>query len=502
MIRIFISLIILLTGLNACAQKNPKEVLPPAKDGYKIEVKMKGMEPNTMVMLTFAMGEKDKFFVRDTAYFDNKGVAVFSKNDNLERGLYMVYFPDLGNYFEIMITNHNFFSVEVADKQNLYKGLKVSGSIENQKFFEYQNYLADKTKEQAKEVSDYRENFIKDYPDHLLSSILKMMKDIEVPDAPANLSDDEKRTWQYNYYKIHYWDNVNFAESGLVRSPGGVLHMLLERYFDKVLNQDPDSLVKYVDIVIDNAINAGNSPMAKYFIQTLSRKYETSKVMCHDGVFAHIGKRFYCPDRKGKSYADWVDSATMMKICEKAHKISFTACKAKVLDLRTADINDKYHHLYDLKAPFTVVFFWDPTCGHCKKVIPKLNDISKRLKDTVAIYAIGTESKYDEWAKYIKANPEISHWTNVSKSDPNIPWVNNRYYYNIQANPTIILLDEDKKVIAKKIDENKLEEFMVYMMGEKGLISSEETNARIRVLQAKEAAEKEKGDGENHDTED
>lgn len=511
MLKYLVQFTLLLIVLPACAEKKTEEatesvqhqvdlsspyVQTASGEGYEIEIQFnKGLKENTKVLLTFAMGAKDNFYSRDTAYTDSRGRAVFSNsNTELERGFYMVYIPDMGNFFEIIVADEKRFKVEVNDPENFYNKMKVTGSEQNKTFVEYNNYLNEHAQSNPEKVMEYRNAFLKNNPNHLLAKVLLMMKEVEVPDAPAELSEEDKKVWQYNYYKAHYWDHFSFNEPGIIRTPGGLLHSIIERYFDKVLSQDPDTLIVYTDMLIESAFAMQNKPLAKYFIQHFSRKYETSKVMCHDGVFGHLGVKYYCPDRYGNSVVDWLDSATKMKICEKAYKISATSCKRQVPDLRTADINGKYHHLFQLSSNYTIVLFWDPTCGHCKKVIPKINDLTLRYKDTLSVYAIGTEAKYDEWEKYINQHPEISHWVNVSKTDKNMPWINNRALYNIQSNPVIFLLDKDKKVLAKKIDENKLEEFLLYSMGEQGLISKEQAQSRIAHLQKMNAASEENAD--------
>jgi thiol-disulfide isomerase/thioredoxin len=523
MIRIFISFIILLTSLSACGQSTsnkPSTVKPsPAKDGYEISVKVNGLPSNTTFLLTFAMGEQGNFYAQDTAISDKNGVAIFKKPSSLERGIYMVYVPSIGNYFEIIVSDNNYFSITTDTAGGFYKNMKITGSPENVQFVSYNQFLeekrldnisiqaqieklsaqnpSDKKIETLKEkrkandlaVMDLRNNMMQEPSTNLLANVLRMMKDVEMPEAPTNLNEEDKRTWQYNYYKSHYWDNVNFAETGLIRAPGGILHTILDRFFDKVIPQDPDTLVKYVDIVISNAVNAKNKVLGKYLVQHLTRKYETSKVMCHDGVFSFLARKYYCRNRQGIAYADWLDSATLDKICEKGIKLSYTACKGPSLDLRTQDENGRFKHLHEEKGAFTVLFFWDPTCGHCKKVVPKINKLKNEFKDTIAVYAISTEGQYEEWKKYLSQHPEIQSWTNVCKTDTNDNWRANRFYYDIQANPVIFLLDKNKKIIAKKMDENKLEEFIVYQLGEYGMISNQEAQRRLTIIQNRNSAE-------------
>lgn len=490
------SLVVLLTGLTACAQnKNNKNDYPPAKDGYAIAVKIKGMKPGSQFILANYLG--DKPYARDTAFADAKGVATFTGKDRLERGIYMILLPGM-SYFEVLSTDNNYFTVETdTTHEDYYQEMKITGSPENSRFVAYNLFLTQKGLERSKatddnakktidnEVQEYKHKQIAEYPKDLLSHILLMMDQPKVPEAPAGIKPEDAKQWQYNYYVAHYWDNVDFKEEGLTRTPGAIFQNIIDRFFDKVVSQDPDSLIKYIDQVEAKLDN--NKELFRFYIWYLTRKYETSKVMCHDAVFAHMAKQFYCT---GKAF--WADSTLINKICEKAEKIGYTTCKTKVPDLRCEDINGVFHHLYQEKARYTVLIFWDPTCGHCKTVLPKVEELKKRMGDTISVYAVASEGKYDEWVKYSNEHPELMKlFTNVCKTDRYFPWPINRQNYDIQANPTIFLLDNEKKVIAKKIDENRLEEFIIYMLGEDNILPKDLVNARIKDFQAKHPEPKE-----------
>ena len=45
----------------------------------------------------------------------------------------------------------------------------------------------------------------------------------------------------YKDYLAHYWDNIDFSEEGLIRSP--IYANKLENYFEKTLVQIPDTLI-------------------------------------------------------------------------------------------------------------------------------------------------------------------------------------------------------------------------------------------------------------------
>jgi hypothetical protein len=105
-----------------------------------------------------------------------------------------------------------------------------------------------------------------------------------------------------------------------------------------------------------------------------------------------------------------------------------------------------------------------------------VSKVHKKLKNKgVVVYAISTEGKYAEWKKMMQTNPDLSQWINVCKTDRNYPWPIYRQDYNITANPTLFVLDENAKIIGKKIDEHQLEFFVESILYEKGLIDYKPT---------------------------
>jgi len=148
-------------------------------------------------------------------------------------------------------------------------------------------------------------------------------------------------------------------------------------------------------------------------------------------------------------------------------------CGKMAPDLNMADTAGKMHRLYENLGKFTIIFFYDPTCGHCKEVMPVVNAVFQKHKaNGIRVYAVSTENQYDEWRKMMRNRPELSEWVNVCRVDRYYPWPLNKQDYNIVANPTIFIVDENGKIIGKKIHEDQLEFFIESLLFEKGLIKT------------------------------
>jgi thiol-disulfide isomerase/thioredoxin len=217
----------------------------------------------------------------------------------------------------------------------------------------------------------------------------------------------------------------------------------------KLTAQMPDSIIASADMLISKL--DPKSENFRYVIWWITNNYETSKYMGMDAVFVHMAKTYYTPE-----IAYWVDEVQLFKIQERAKVLEPILLGKKVRNLTLADVNNKYHSLYNISADYTILYFWDPDCGHCKTVTPLLKEYYEKPKSTtVEVYAVCTEVEMDKWRDYIKEND--LKWINVA--DPELK-NNFRYEFDITTTPQIFLLDKEKKIIAKRIEVETLEKIM------------------------------------------
>ena len=126
-----------------------------------------------------------------------------------------------------------------------------------------------------------------------------------------------------------------------------------------------------------------------------------------------------------------------------------------------ADQSGQYKQLYDLCGEqLTVLYFFEPSCGHCQKTTPVLKDFYEKYKDDKRIKIISVYLLLDkkEWQDFIQKygtgiftnvwDPErISHY-----------WE----WFDTSTTPMMYVLDKDKKIIAKKIDVETLDMIVKY----------------------------------------
>ena len=449
------------------------------KTGYQIDFNIEGCQAGKVV-LAYYYG--DKQYIKDSTRVDDKGRFVFKGEKALDQGIYIVVMPPDNKYFEVIIDEDQHFSVNSVFATPI-KSMKVTGNEENVRFYSYLKFLNDqKTKSEPvskqmeelqkadsvgyrespefkklqkqmtaidEEVKDYKNKFITDYPKALLTKVFLASKDPEVPEAPKNEDGSIDSTFAWRYFKDHYWDLVDFSDDRIIRTP--VYHSKLERFMSKTIYQVPDSIIKEATLLIEKTRESNE--LFKYTVFWITSHFETSKQMGMDAVFVHMAKNYYMTGQ-----AFWADSSTVAKIGERAQKLDYSLIGKVAPNLIMNDTAGKIQILHAIPTDYTIAYFWDPDCGHCKKVTPKVKEFYDAFKDelSVEVYGVNTNSKErEDWLKYIIDNK--LDWINVEDPEQKTAY---KYLYDIYSTPVIYLLDKDKKIIAKRIGAEDLENFI------------------------------------------
>ena len=449
-------------------------------NGYTVKIIPKGLKEGSMCLLANYYG--DKQYIKDSAKVNAKGEVVFTGKEKWPQGIYL-FVPPSKRYFDFVMDEGQNFTLE-ADTTDFIKTMKVKGSEENKFFYEYQNFMAGKQKQIEplrdklktvkdnkdsikllqdkiaaidKEVKENKLNFIKSHPQTFVAKLFKAMEEPEIPEAPILANGKKDTTFAYYYYKTHFFDNVDFSDDRLLRTP--IFHAKIKQYMEKLTPQMPDSINIATDYLVNKS--RANAEVFKYIVYWLTYNYESSQIMGMDAVFVHMVEKYYVTKQ-----ATWVDSTQLYKITNRAYTLNPLLLGKKAPPITMQDSTGKSISLYDIKAKYTVVIFWDHGCGHCKKEIPKLSELYKnKLKAKgVEVYAIETEDKPDDWKKFIIENK--LNWVNVHESDEYKRAVTKKIY-DIYSTPVLYLLDENKIIKAKRIDSDQLGNFIDLLEKEK-----------------------------------
>lgn len=439
---------------------------------YKIKVQIKDYQNDTL-LLGYYFG--DKQYIKDTAFKSKSGYYLFEGDTLLEPGMYMVVTKPEHNFFQILMDEHQKFNVETS-LDELNEKLRFNGSKLNADFNDYVEFLSKKRLEadsisnlikketneanQAKlkkqidqydiEVRKMQEKIWKEQPQSLLSLIIRWSRDVELPEF-NEVPESERNQKAFDYYKSHYYDYVDWKDKRNVRIP--LFHQKLDRYLEKLTLQHPDSINASLDTILKN-LELGSDNL-KFVLSHALNAYANSKYVGMDGVYVHLVENYYA---KGK--APWIDEENLAKMVRDAK-----ALKPLLIDKIAPDImlfrqDSSAFRLHDVHSPYTVLVFWAPDCGHCKKSIPHLIDFYSKFKtkgvEVVAVCTqIGTDSKKACWDAV--AEHKMSDWINAY--DPS--HVSRfKLIYDLKTTPQIYILDDKKKILTKKIGAEQLNDIM------------------------------------------
>lgn len=445
-------------------------------DGYNIKLKVRNGVKDTTCLLAYHYG--NQIFVEDTFRVDSKGLAVFSGKEALAGGIYLAVLPGT-KYFEFLVNDgEQHFSMEV-DTSDFVNTLKINGSPSNTLFNEYQRFLSprqsklnklskeltpadsskldslarkailDKMKPLEEEIKEYRIRILKEQPKSFLAAIFRTMKEPETPEAPKGKDGKPlDPDFGYKYYKGHFWDNVDFSDSRLVKTP--LLYNKINYYLDKLVYKVPDSINFATDFIIEKA--RANKDVFKYALGTITHLYETSKIMGMDAIFVHLVEKYYLTGQ-----ATWMDEERMKKVRDRYEKLRHTLIGNKAPDIKVYDVmTNQPQNLSAIKADYTILLFWSHNCGHCKKSMPKYIEFYNANKSKgVEMFSVSTEVEADKIQEYLKENPQP--WTTYYEPTNQSRF---RELYDIYSTPVVYLLDKDKKVKAKRIDVEQLQKVL------------------------------------------
>ena len=433
--------------------------------------------------LTYHMGKN--LNVEDSAAVSNKGIAVFSGKRMLPAGIYALVLPGKSKSVDFLIDKEQVITIK-TDTTDLLSKTIVTGSSANVLLQQYQKTIAAKaqlldaekraynaatTKADTalheanynklnKELNEYREGIIKTQPKSMMAALLNAMKDPAVLNNKPQTHTDSLQN--YYYYKTHYWDGVTFMDDRIIRTP--FFLPKLERYYRELMVPEPDSIIKEADYQL---LLARSSPdMYKFLLNWLTDEYISPKYMGQDAVFVHLFEKYH-----SKGVSNWLNEKQMETISRRAYMLMANLIGAKAADLDMLDTAGKPAPLYEVAADYTVVVFWDPTCGHCKEELPRLDSVYRAnwKPHQVKMYGVlSADSKEDlkqEWLKYIRVH-NLTDWVNVYQTKE-IETANAaaqkpgyRQLYDVTLTPTIYLLDKEKRIIAKKLTWQQLDELL------------------------------------------
>ncbi len=434
-----------------------------AQNKYSITLNINGLNDSLLILASYV---GDKQFIVDTAYADKKLSYHFEGDSLLPAGMYVIAGSNKKKLFDFIISGDYKFTIN-GEANNIPASLRSKDSEENSILFSYINFLADKQQMMAKlqaqrkqytagsdgskrisatidslnsVVISYIEGLINQNQGKFISVFLKSMQEPERPETPTLPNGRPDSVFAFNNYKKHFFDNIDLSDDRVIRTP--IIHSKVEQYLANLTVPAPDSIIASIDRLL--AMTKDNRESFKYLMWYLTVKYESSEIMGHDAIVVHLVDKYYDDPKMS-----WMNPTVKENLIKRANVLRPILIGKISPELILLDTLKNPRSLHSIKAKYTILYFWDPECSHCKKETPLMTALYNDYKDKYdfEVYAICMDTSWKDMKAYIRKNE--MNWINV-----------NGYYsmsgdfreiYDVHSSPVMFLIDEQKKIVAKRV---------------------------------------------------
>jgi len=440
--------------------------------GYHIELELPGQENKT---ITLAYHYLDKIYSADTVHLNDEGFGILKGDTLLPQGLYKIL-VDKDHHFDFLLGADQQFKLYNATTDA--KDMKIEGCQETEEFVEYINFL-DRIRKQGQELSeqlktaeggektkiekemgqltikmkDKWEEIGKKLPDSFLYRFLiaNEVPQLDVSSLPMKIQQNDSLLLlaRFEYQKEHFWDNFDYTDERFLYTP--LFKPKIETWFNKVLYPSYDSVKPYVYAFLDKVEDRPR--IFQFATSFFLNAAINSNILGMDALFVDLANDYYL---NGKAF--WANEETIKKIRENVLFAKDNLVGEIAPDLLMQTIDGEFVDLHQIKAKLTVVLIYEPTCGHCKAFVPPFyNDVYEKYKDKgLEVFAIYSMDKKEEWEDFVNEH-KLYDWINVWDENDETRF---KVLYDARVTPGVYVLDQDKKIIAKKLSLESIKTFI------------------------------------------
>lgn len=443
-----------------------------AQYGYHIEIDSPSSDHKWAYIAQYWDG---KPYSLDSVLLSDKGRGILESKANLADGQYLLYIkPDI--QLDLLLDGRkNDIKVSIAKDTKKYS---ISGSNDTKLLWQYilntndnrteaehiekqindSTISAEQKKELRVQLEALNDEFQKEtdavtrkYDGSWFSTYLRGMTPVIPPYTPPRT--EEEAINNREFLKSHYFDNINLTDPRFWQTsyfPG-----MINNYLNTIVEPIHDSIAYAASRLVGKT--KANDICFKNMLSRLTNNATKSSIMGSENIWTKLAEDYIF----GKNIS-WIDSTQMRQLEVEYEKARFNRIGMPGHDLTLETIDGGQMNVYDINSDYTVLYFYDPTCGHCKTEIPLLhNKFYKQYKEKgVEIVAISINPDANVWKSFIKEY-DLTDWVNCS--DHNFKsqyWM----YYDVSGTPSLFVLDKNKTIIAKKINEEMLERFFSYII--------------------------------------
>lgn len=275
-------------------------------------------------------------------------------------------------------------------------------------------------------------------------------KSFPYPIVPDSLRTPNQRA---TFVLAHYWDRFDFNDTTLLHIPEiteqGFANFidLLPRVAPSTAAMGITAYANHIYMSTDSAnTGSANERVIEYFSNLTDKYLGDSDSPLHNDLL----------------YAQFLDAMSANKYASAAERTrnNYMARNLRknlpgsvAADFEYIDRNGLSHRMHNFKAKYTVIYFYDPDCNHCREVTDELRNITSLTEENSPIRVL-TIYAYDDAGEWNKSNMMFPKtWTDGRSPEGKI--TTDDIYY-IKSMPSVYLLDEGKRVLLKNPNVNLL----------------------------------------------
>ncbi len=211
----------------------------------------------------------------------------------------------------------------------------------------------------------------------------------------------------------------------------------------------PDSVIEAIDKVIQKS--RPSEEVLGYLVWHFISAYQNPKYMGFEKVFIHIVDEYF-----SKEQILYTTPSVLQSLQDRAKILRPLQLGEPGPKLSLIDTNNVFKSFNNINTDYIVLLFWDFDCSFCKKEIKQLQEIYKKTAFDFEVYAVNVNGDHEKWKKSVRE--QKLQWINVNGTLSQTPDFHD--LYDVHGSPVIYLLDDQKRIIAKRIGAEQLIPFL------------------------------------------
>ena len=291
-------------------------------------------------------------------------------------------------------------------------------------------------------MNKYQKDFITKNPGTMTAELVRQtMLPIPPPNAIKAKDWEAEAGQRWLWQRQRYFDEMDISTKGFMRYQQWLEHV--DFYIFHLPPQNPDTTIALIDQVMGKLET--NPGAYQYYNKYLTRSLARMSKYRLDEVYAYVLRNYL---QTGK--ATWPSESQKRKYLSDADRLESIFEGQKGPDLTLYKKDDTPVSLYQITAPYTLMIYWMPDCGHCKKELPRIMQAYEQYKEkglqVLSVCGKPGNSVSMCW-DYIEENKFPEEWFVVADPQRRSKITT---LYNIRSYPRMVIFDKEKNIVFKR----------------------------------------------------